>query len=111
MYDLPTHYQIVEVRNFIHLFENVRNFVRKFVRNCPKSIIISFENFGPKIKCPKIKHPKILEINVLDLEVIHPGTGHLTSVVKWEQEYPWWQVAGRNTIQPDEKISSFLFGN
>ena len=60
VYDLPTHYQIVYVRNFIHLFENVRN----FVRNCPKSIIISSENFCPKIKCPKIKRPKILEINV-----------------------------------------------
>ena len=61
VYDLPTHYQIVYVRNFIHLFENVRN----FVRNCPKSIIISSESFCSKIKCPKIKRPKILEINVL----------------------------------------------
>ena len=60
VYDLPTRDQIVYVRNFIHLFENVRN----FVRNCPKSIIIWSENFCPKIKCPKIKRPKILEINV-----------------------------------------------
>ena len=60
MYDLLTHYQIVCVRNFINLFENVRN----FVRNCPKSIIISSENLCPKIECPKIKRPKILEINV-----------------------------------------------
>ena len=60
VYDLPTHYQIVCVPNFIHLFENLRN----FVRNCPKSIIISSENFCPKIKCPKIKRAKILEINV-----------------------------------------------
>ena len=60
VYDLPTRYQIVYVRNFIHLFENVRN----FVRNCPKSVIISSEIFCPKIKCPKIKRPKILEINV-----------------------------------------------
>ena len=51
VYDLRTHYQIVCVQNFIHLFENVGN----FVRNCPKSIIISSENFFPKIKCPKIK--------------------------------------------------------
>ena len=58
--DLLTRYQIVYVRNFIHLFENVRS----FVRNCPTSIIISSENFCPKIKCPKIKRPKILEINV-----------------------------------------------
>ena len=58
--DLPTDYQIVCVRNFIHLFENVRN----FVRNCPKFVIISSENLCPKIKCPKIKRPKILEINV-----------------------------------------------
>ena len=58
---LPTHCQIVYVRNFIHLFENVRN----FVRNCPKSIIIWSENFCPKIKCPKIKRPKILEINIV----------------------------------------------
>ena len=55
VYDLPTHYQIVYARNFIYLFENVRN----FVRNCPKSIIISSENFCPKIKCPTI-----FEINV-----------------------------------------------
>ena len=55
MYDLPTHDQIVYVRNFIHMFENVRN----FVRNCPKSIIISSENLCPKIECPKIKRPKI----------------------------------------------------
>ena len=61
VYDLPTHYQIVYVRNFIHRFENVRN----LVQNCPKSIIISSENFCPKIKCPKIKRPKILEINVV----------------------------------------------
>ena len=60
VYDLPTHYQIVYVRNFIHLFDNVRN----FVRTCPKSIKIPSENFCPKIKCPKIKGPKILEINV-----------------------------------------------
>ena len=60
VYDLPTQYQIAYIRNFIHLFENIRN----FVRNCPKSIIISSENFCPKIKCPKIKHPKILEIDV-----------------------------------------------
>ena len=59
VYDLLTHYQIVCVPNFIHLFENVRN----FVRNCSKSIIISSENFCPKIKCPKIKRPKMLEIN------------------------------------------------
>ena len=58
VYDLPTHYQIVYVRNLIHLFENVRN----FVRNCPKSIITSSENLCPKIKCPKI-----LEINVTTL--------------------------------------------
>ena len=63
VYDLPTRYQIVYVRNFIHLFENVRN----FVRNCPKSIIISSENFCPKVKCPKIKRPKILEINVISI--------------------------------------------
>ena len=61
VYDLPTHYEIVYVRNFIHPFENVRN----FVRNCTKSTIISSENFYPKIKCPKIKRPKILEINVV----------------------------------------------
>ena len=60
VYDLPTHYQIVYVRNFIHLLENIRN----FVGNCPKSIIISSENFFPKIECPKSKRPKILEINV-----------------------------------------------
>ena len=58
--DLPTVYKIVCVQNFIHPFENVRN----FVRNCPKSIKISSENCCPKIKCPKIKRPKILEINV-----------------------------------------------
>ena len=55
-----TGYQMVCVRNFIHPFENVRN----FVRNCPKSKIISSQNFCSKIKCPKIKRPKILEINV-----------------------------------------------
>ena len=57
---LPTDYQMVSVRNFIHPFENVQN----FVPNCPKFVIISSENFCPKIKCPKIKYPKILEINV-----------------------------------------------
>ena len=62
MHDLPTHYQIVYVRNFSHLFKNVQN----FVRNCPKWIIISSENFCPKIKCPKIKRPKILEIIVVN---------------------------------------------
>ena len=57
-------HQIVCVRNFIHLFENVRN----FVRNCPKFLIMSSQNFCPKIKCPKIKRPKILEINVLSMD-------------------------------------------
>ena len=46
---LPTVYQIACVRNFIHPFENVRN----FVQNCPKSIKILSENLCPKIKCPK----------------------------------------------------------
>ena len=59
--DLPSHYQIVCVRNSIHLFENVQN----FVRNCPKSMVISSGNFCPKIKYPKIKRPKSLEINVV----------------------------------------------
>ena len=58
--DLPTDYQMVCVRNFIHPFENVRN----FVRNCLEFKIISSDNFCPKIKCPKIKRLKILEINV-----------------------------------------------
>ena len=50
-------HQIACVRNFIHLFENVQN----FVRNSPKFMIIMI--ICPKITCPKIKRPKILEIN------------------------------------------------
>ena len=53
--DLPTDYQMEYVRNFIHPFENVRN----FVQNCPKFIKSSSENFFLKIKCLKIKRPKI----------------------------------------------------
>ena len=52
-------HQIACVRNVIHLFENVQN----FVRNSPKFMIILSENFCPKITCPKIKRPKIMEIN------------------------------------------------
>ena len=81
VYDLPTHYQIVYVRNFIHMFENVRN----FVRNYPKSIIISSENFCPKIECPKIKRPKILDINVMKRDVEGKKTAVQNNKVIFEE--------------------------
>ena len=58
--DLPTDYQMEFVRDSSYLFENVRN----SFRNCPKFMIISLENFCPKIKCSKTERLKILKINV-----------------------------------------------
>ena len=59
--NVHTDYQMVCVRNFIHPFENVRS----LVRNCPKSKIISSENFCLKIKCPHINVQNFLKLMYL----------------------------------------------